>query len=118
MIELLVKQWAEIAPGTCQAVTPPALTGTFRVKILPDLLCWHWIEFTDGELSLRDIAVLQFAVQQAIVARGMYFELRYWPPRRKYRAEVGNSQGEWFDNPAAALLSAYLKALGEVEKKG
>lgn len=109
-------------PEICQVVA--SRNDTFRIHILPDRLGWHWLEFTNDQLSLRDTAILQFAIQQAIAARGWYFDVAYLPLRQsddKYHADVqvtkslegvdADLRSAKSDNPAEALLAAYVKAL-------
>lgn len=109
-------------PEICQVVA--SRDDTFAVKILPDRLDWHRLELTDNQLRLSHIAILQFAIQQAIAARGWYFDVAYLPLRQsddKYHADVqvtkslegvdADLRSAKSDNPAEALLAAYVKAL-------
>lgn len=58
---------------------------------------------------------IQWAVQQAIIARSGYFAIEYRPKEQAYRAIALNDIGVWGLTPTQALLGAYLDAL-ESEK--
>lgn len=114
----LLKRWAGLEPGRCEKNREITYTiwtepGAAKQVHNPD------------ELSQIDLAWIQWAVQQAIVARGWSFELKYNPdspdPRNPYDATVdSNKSGGWgFGNDGftVPLLEAYLHTLeGEVKK--
>lgn len=100
MIELvnLLKRWAELQPGENN---PDDLAVT--------------LESLNYDLS-GVYPQIQWKVQQAIVARGWSFDLKYNSHFRAYHATVDfRDNVGTFDNPAEALLVAYVKAL---EAKG
>lgn len=77
----------------------------------------HSIYFLYDDLSPIDLAWIQWATQQAIIARGWSFELSYNPDASSnlYEATVdSNKSGGWeFGNDGfvAPLLDAYLHTL-------
>lgn len=113
----LLKRWAELEPGWCEL----RVGGSYWVgKITVDgesVAYRAHPPFTEPHSLMRT----QFAVQQAIVARGWDYRLETYTMEgdRQYVAWVypgGQALGQTTE--AVALLSAYLKALDEVTKKG
>jgi hypothetical protein len=115
MRELLAR-WAELEPERCKHIK----TGLQANRV-------EWEEFyiSDGDQELLThsdmhnisctsngaLMWIQWAVQQAIVARGWYFQVRYVPINKKFLASVGFTYDQIGDNPAEAILSAYLKEI-------
>jgi hypothetical protein len=109
----LLQQLSELDPATCRRHPDVAVytidgysfwladDGLFSASI-PD--CRYVFTGRPALAWLRD------AVEAAIEARGWYWELRYWPPRKKHRAEIANLT-QWADTPAEALLAAFVEAV-------
>lgn len=109
-----LKRWAELDPKFCRVHQDT----NEMVHVCPygDVWLLAATVYADGSNMVwpEGLMAVQGAIQRSVRARGMYFELRYWPPRKKHKGEVDSCMGEWLDEPAEALLSAYVKAL-EVE---
>lgn len=102
MIELL-KRLSEIAPDVCEQIEKDAI---YARNI-----------YFDGHKcvsAIGDDAWLQLALQRAIEARGWYWELRYSPIDKQYKAEVCNLLISRLSSNEA-LLTAFILAL-EAEK--
>lgn len=105
---------AELAPDICQRIESPNgdyyLIGNYRFWFVRDeLVAQSNIEMYKGQPALD---WLQCALQRMIVMRGWYLEVRYWPPRQKWEAEVANRR-VWGDTPTETLLATLLAALRE-----
>jgi hypothetical protein len=109
----LLQQLSELDPATCR----PMEGNGYEIGI------YRFFLDTNGELhgyafgSMHNsctgrpaLAWLRGAVEAACEARGWYWELRYWPPRKKHWAEIANLT-QWADTPAEALLAAFVEAV-------
>lgn len=112
-LEALLRRWAELEPDHCM-VRESGEYGSAPVVHL-DGIGWDHMPLDDYD-DLR--MCTQFAVQQAIEARGMWWALDNDVVDKKYAAVVNERRWgnlDWYgfsdDTPAAALLSAYLQAL-------
>lgn len=117
----LLQQWAAQAPDECntrhQIYDVEAESGSLPALYVADKSGdgenegWGWHLVFDGKEFYPDTDEAQmrilWAVMRAVAARKMYFELRYIQPADRYFAEVANRHYTT-DNPAEALLSAYL----------
>lgn len=115
MRELLTR-WAEVEPGRCEPSKSPRLANIFTVQAGEEAKNIY----DPDNLSGLDLAWIQWAVQQAIVARGWRFDIQYprhsFPPY--YTVVWVSDQSVNFDEteregPAIAetLLESYLKLL-------
>lgn len=126
-MEKLLKRWSELEPKACNHT--PGGSQVDHVWFLPGV---DWGFDEPGE-DLTDLPSIQGAVQLAIEARGWYWSLpnaieRGWGETwsihsqdKLYRAVViygygqfnyeCKQEGESPENPAEALLSAYIAAL-------
>lgn len=102
----LLKRWAELEPGRCKIRDLVVKTDGFEL----------WI----GDVETDEFqALILFAVMESIAAHGFSFNLRYSEALKSYVADVrfihdGRSRlssSSYIDNPAKALLGAYLEAL-------
>lgn len=104
----LLEKWAKLEPGRCKQVADYYIVDSRIVYLLRQ-------DTLEIDAGMR----IQWAVQQAIVARGWAFELKYNAscpdPRNPYDATVdSNKSGGWgFGNNGfvAPLLEAYLNTL-------
>lgn len=104
----LLEKWAEVEPGRCKRET-----RDFYVTLGDNNFYLVITDSTPGGYCPSKEAALarvQWATQQAIIARGWYFELIY-SLEYGYEATVGESDCTSQDNMAEALLSAYLAAI-------
>lgn len=117
LIEML-RKWADIEPDQCQ------LTGFNIFTIAGKGICADFTYSQSGTyIYERELvyAWIQWAVQQAIEARKLSFEIKRdcWPVEPSYEATIWTAKVDGFnksDNPAEVLLSAYLMALeGQTE---
>jgi hypothetical protein len=110
MRDLLTK-WAEVEPDLCELPTSPRLPNVFSVQVGTAIKNI----FDPDDLSDFDLAWIQWAVQQAIVERGWYFET-YYTPMSGYGVMVtipSKCRAKDFSDTsiAEALLGAYLDTL-------
>jgi hypothetical protein len=119
-IRELLEKWAELEPSRCRRET----VGGFERLLVLSPLGWQLVmdeEEPGGYYSSRPLteAIVQYVVQQAIIARGWSFALNYNPdcpdPANPYDARVDGptSEGWGFggENIVTPLLSAYLETL-------
>lgn len=116
MRELLAR-WAEVEPDVCEDL----YGQTIRLHLLDDST--YSIHPIVDDLPVSHLAMIQWAVQQAIVARDWSFELSYYSILGSYGAEIDidshRSVNRPGSSPTEALLTAYLRALeyGPLEAK-
>lgn len=104
----LLERWNELEPGWCEARTNGSyLVG--KIAVDGDAVGYRvYPPFTEHISSMR----IQYAVQQAIAARGWDFEFSYDDDPRQYFCTIdGRQDCSSGDTPAAALLAAYVQAL-------
>lgn len=114
----LLEKWAEVEPGRCKRET-----RDFYVTLGDNNFYLVITDSTPGGYCPSKEAALarvQWATQQAIIARGWGFEMQFntdWQNQTEamVRYGVNWASSEPTDNPAEALLSAYLKALSAIE---
>lgn len=106
----LLKRWAELEPDRCrQKLAEMALEGF--VFNLND--CWNLIHSKKAN-EADSLMRIQWAVQQAIVARGWRWNLECYPLTGICEGMILISLSYVLrrgDDPATALLTAYLAAL-------
>lgn len=129
----LLTRWAEVEPGRCLLVLAENLKPDkadcqefYLVDSKRSQMVHSDVLDIDAE-SDDSLMRIQWAVQQAIVARGWYFEIKYDPncadPKNPYDATVetstiGDGWGFGNDGVTAPLLVAYLDALEANKKAG
>jgi len=110
----LLTQWAALEPDK-HLISPISKDHA----ILVGNHIWKNIINLDEPTQL-DLAWIQWAVQQAIVARGWYFHLAYLQYGKQYQAEAGPIRPSITyvrsDSLVEALLAAYLKALQDTSQ--
>jgi hypothetical protein len=103
-VKQLLQKWAELEPDACENL----YGQTIRLHLSDDSS--HGIYPLVDDLKIADLALVQWAVQEAIVARGWRFEFRGFSSGLGFQVELRGAPAR-DTNPAAALLKAYLKAL-------
>lgn len=93
----LLERWAKLEPDKCQVVSGHYLVDGRIVYLLR----------TDT-IEVDALMITQWAVQKAIIAREWYFEI-FCNPTKCTVGVLSSMATE--DNPAEALLGAYLAAL-------
>jgi hypothetical protein len=115
----LLERWSKVEPSQCQLAGFQIFTVAGRGICADFTYSYTGTYIYEQELVL---AWLQYAVQQAIEARKWSFEMKRdcWVFEPSYEATIWTTKADgWHksDDPAEALLSAYLMALeGEGER--
>ena len=102
-IDTLLRRWAELAPDECRIVDDQGIA-----ILLGNGELSPYLDYSD----VTDLFVIQGAVQEAIEARGWEWKLESIGGRATGYVSHGDTQRhERAQNPAAALLTAYLSAI-------
>lgn len=112
-MEELLKRWAELEPHICYIKTVADDDGIYDdIYIVSDGRSLSISGDNDNHLTSDAPKHIQYAVQQAIEARGWLYQQHSVPRLNSYSATVGDTD-YWVEenNVAAALLSAYIKAI-------
>lgn len=109
----LLARWAEVEPTRCRVETLPDNLAEFILNLDGRAI----LVFTDTgirgfwETESDSLMQIQWAVQQAIIARNWAFTARYIARYKRHLASVGFTYDQEGASQAEAILSAYLKEI-------
>lgn len=107
----LLEKWATLEPQLCEDL----YGQTIRLHLSDDSS--FSIHPLINELPIKEMAMIQWAIQQAIVEKGWYFKLNNFLNDKGFAAKIISDINKEevtltiSSNPTEALLAAYLKAL-------
>lgn len=114
-IKGLLEKWSQLEPQLCRQDIDTDEFDYSEVIYHVNNTPVYSTQYPENYYPDKDhsLARIQWAVQQAIIEKGWYFNI--WQNYNEYRAETGPKMPSPFfsksDNPAEALLAAYLKTL-------
>lgn len=105
----LLERWSQLEPDICEDL----YGQTIRLHMSDDST--YSIYPLVDELPIKELAMIQWAIQQAIIEKGWYLEMYYTPSTYHEAIVINPSKAKdkaYSQNSMAeALLTAYLKAL-------